>query len=104
MGAVTATNGATTVFGVYRNADLTEGRGGAVFVALFTNEAAAQEAALGIDVQGMNGVVRSLAVHDTFEDYFAEATGPERSVHLARLKSARSRLDALIKGAHDGPR
>lgn len=83
-------------FGVFRNTDLTECRGSEKPIALFWKEGDAQEAAIGIDVQGSNGSVRPVVIHASFDAYLETAETWERTQHLERLRKARARIDGLI--------
>lgn len=87
------------VYAVFRNTDLTEGRGASKPVALFDNLAAAQEAALGINVQGTNGSVEQVPIYSSFEDYFEQADDWEKGRHRDRLRNQISRLTDLLSKA-----
>lgn len=84
------------VFALFRNTDLTEGRGGSKPVGFFANRADAETASLGIDVQGTNGKVEEMHVHESFESWLEAAPEWERGRHLERLKKMRSNLDEVI--------
>ena len=74
-----------SVYGVYVNTDLTEGRGNEVLIGLFTQREDAAHFAKGKGVMGSDARVTAIDLYSSYEDWWKAESARLRSSALARL-------------------
>lgn len=85
-----------TVWAAKKNADLTEGRGPMVIIALFSDEVSARSAARGWGVMGVgDGEVTPMFVYNTYREYVEEKDNEIRNRALAKLSEEEKRTLGL---------